>query len=236
MIIAIIIPTLNEEKNIKQAIEKTEHFLKKYLKRKNIDIVISDANSTDKTKEIVRKLTKKYSNLKLKILNLKGKGYQIAKTIAEEEYDFFICMDCDLATPLNFLVDMIYFFEKEYDVVIGSRFLKESKVKRTKKRKILGDGYRFLVKILFLLPVKDYQCGFKGFKRKKILPILNNIQDKKWIWDTEVIIRAYKANLKIKEFPISWEEKPNSKINIIKDPFIMGYSIIKLFFDIRIKG
>lgn len=235
MSVLIIIPTLNEGDNIKKTIEKIERFLKSKLNKKKIDIIISDGGSKDETINIVKNLAKKYSNLRLKLINYKGKGHQITKTIIDERYDYFICMDCDLATPIDFLVPMIDFLCAKNDIVIGSRFLRESKTKRTKKRKILGDGYRFLVKILFLSSVKDFQCGFKGFKRKTILPILNNVQDKRWIWDTEVIIRANKKGLKIKEFPIEWEEKSNSRVNLVKDPLTMGLSIVKLFFRLKIK-
>ncbi len=233
--LAIIIPTLNEEKSIKRTILEIEDFLENEKQKTKIDIIVVDGGSNDQTQKIVKDLIKKYNNLKLKTVNFRGRGFQLSKTIKDENYKFFIYMDCDLATPLKFIKDTFRQLEAGYDLVFGSRFLKESITKRTRKRKILGDGYRFLVKTLFLLPFQDFQCGFKGFNKERIIKLLDNMIDKKWAWDTEIIIRAHKKNFLIKEIPISWEEKPDSSVKIFRDPPLMLLSLIRIFFQINIK-
>ena len=226
---AIVIPVLNEEKRVGNGILELEKFIFSQLKNYLIKVVIVDGGSVDKTVEIVKKFQQNFSNLYLKI-SKKGKGRQLKKVFSEEETDFFIQMDVDLAVPLKYLKELIFWLEKDYDIVIGSRLKKQSEVKRTFIRKALGRGYSFLVRLLFQKPILDYQCGFKGFQGKKLKSILSEVKDKNWIFDTELILKGLKKGFKIKEIPVEWEEKTGSKLNILKQTFSMFFSLLKLRF------
>lgn len=228
----IVIPIFNEEKRIEKSILELENFICQELKEYPIKIIIADSKSTDKTIEIVKKLEKKFNNLQLKETKEKGKGkgFQLKKTFSEEKADFFIQMDIDLATPLKYTKELIFWLEEGYDIVIGSRFEKESKTKRSLHRKILGKSYSFLVRLLFKTSIMDYQCGFKGFNAEKIKLILPETEDNKWFFDTELILRGLKRGFKIKEIPVEWNEKTGSKVNILKDSFSMFFSLLKLKF------
>ncbi|TSC94257.1 MAG: glycosyl transferase family 2 [Parcubacteria group bacterium Licking1014_1] len=225
---AIVIPVLNEEKRIEESVLELENFISSQLKNYQIKIIISDGKSADKTIEIVKKLQKNFANLYLKEIGRKGKGFQLKKTFSEEKADFFIQIDIDMATPLKYMKELIFWLENDYAMVIGSRFKKESKAKRSIHRKILGLGYSSLVRLFFKTSIMDYQCGFKGFNAKTIKPILPEIKNNEWIFDTELILRGLKKGLRIKEIPVEWEEKPGSKINILKHSFQMFFSLLKL--------
>ncbi|MDD3735388.1 MAG: glycosyltransferase [Candidatus Pacebacteria bacterium] len=230
--VAIIIPTLNEEKNIANAIKITEGFINNNdFKNYTTRLFVVDGNSQDKTVSIVKDLKKEFNNLFI-LQTHKGRGHQLTYAIENILSDYIIYMDCDLSTPIRFLLPMMKSL-LNYDIVIGSRFLKESKAKRSFKRNFFGRSYSILTRLLFKTPFLDYQCGFKGFQRSKILPILKNVKDKNWFWDTEVIIRSYFSGLSIKEMPIEWKERENSKVNVLKDSFFMGKSLLKLFFDFK---
>lgn len=230
--ISIAIPVLNEEKRIRNGILELEEFIALQLKERKIKIIVADGNSSDKTLKIIEELQKNFSNLHLKQIGIRGKGFQLKKTFSEEEADFFLQMDVDMATPLKYLKELIFWLEQGYDIVIGSRLKKESKIKRTWHRKIVGESYSFLVRLFFNTSIMDYQCGFKGFCAKSIKPIIPEIKDNEWFFDTELILRALKRGLKIKEIPVEWEEKADSKINILKHSFQMFFSL--LFLRLRV--
>jgi len=229
--LAIVIPTLNEEKNIVRAIKATEKFIKNNLQNYNVSLVIVDGGSQDKTVNIAQGLKKEFVNLFI-LKTKRGRGAQLTYTIKKVLADYIVYMDCDLATPIRFLLPMIKNL-LNYDIVIGSRFLKESRAKRTFVRNFFGRIYSFLVRLFFKTPFMDYQCGFKGFQRSKILPILKKVEDKDWFWDSEVIIRAFLAGLSIREIPVWWEEKIDSKVNVLKDSFFMGKKLLKLFCNLK---
>lgn len=223
----IVIPVLNEEKRIEAGILELEKFIFLHLKNEQVKVIIADGNSSDKTIEIVKKLQKKFSNLHLKQFQRGGKGFQVTKTFTDEEADFFIQMDIDMPVPLIYTKELIFWLNKGYDIVVGSRLMKESKIRRTVRRKIVSRGYSFIVRLLFRSSIMDYQCGFKGFDAKKIKSILP-ITEEGYAFDTELILKGLKSGLKIKEIPVEWEEKPGSKMNILKHSFQMFFSLLKL--------
>lgn len=227
----IVIPVLNEEKRIENGILELEKFISSHLKNEQIKIIITDGKSTDETIEIVERLQKKFSNLFLKKIEIKGKGSQVTKTFMEEGADVFIQMDIDMPVPLKYIKDLIFWLEKDCDMVIGSRLKKESRIKRSVHRKIIGASYSLLVRLLFGTSIMDYQCGFKGFNAKKIKSILP-IKENGYVFDTELILKGLKNGFKIKEIPVEWEEKPGSKMNIFKHSFQMFFSLLKLKFKI----
>ena len=66
----------------------------------------------------------------------------------------------------------------------------------------LSKGYVHLVKLVCKTPFQDTEAGLKFFNREKILPILDEIEDTHWFWDTEILARAYHHGLKIAEVPV----------------------------------
>jgi len=225
----IVIPVLNEEKRIENGILELEKFISSHLKNEQIKIIITDGKSTDETIEIVERLQKKFSNLFLKKIEIKGKGSQVTKTFMEEGADVFIQMDIDMPVPLKYIKDLIFWLEKDCDMVIGSRLKKESRIKRSVHRKIIGASYSLLVRLLFGTSIMDYQCGFKGFNAKKIKSILP-IKEKGFAFDTELILKGLKNGFKIKEIPVEWEEKPGSKVNVLRHGLQMFFSLLRLKF------
>lgn len=72
------------------------------------------------------------------------------------------------------------------------------------------------MKHLLKVNFHDTEVGFKFFNHQKILPILDEIEDSRWFWDTEIIVRSYYKWLKIKEYPAlflkSFEKKSTVKV------------------------
>ena len=115
-----------------------------------------------------------------------------------------------------------------YDIVIGSRWAKDSKVIRSATRKLLSLGYNVIMNTLFLTGIRDHQCGFKAFNLETTRDILLSTIDNKWFWDTEVLVRAKRAGLKIYEMPVEWIESPrDSKVSVWRDTTEMLMSAIK---------
>ena len=214
MSFTLIIPTYNEGKIIEKSILKLENFLEK--NKLNAEVIISDGGSMDDTLIKSKTLKKRYANLELIERNSQtGKGKSIEEAIKKSNLKFIVFMDADLSVNLNCLPKILNYLKQNYDIVIGSRFDKNSEVKRKFTRKIISSVYSYMIRSLFGLKIKDYQCGFKGFNRKKIMPLLEKIENKDFFWDTELIIRANAQGLKIKEFGVQWEETRNSNINIL---------------------
>jgi len=224
--LSLVFPVYNEEKNLEKNMIKTMEFLNKL--KTGYEIIIAEDGSTDRTYEIGLRLSKKYKNIRVLHSSIKlgrGKALKRAFFLAKGKYVGY--MDIDLATDLKSLKDLIRYVKK-YDVVTGSRYLKNSKIKRTHKRIFLSWSYNFLARLLFNSRIHDHQCGFKAFKKKVVVRLNKLSNADHWFWDTEILILAQKYGYSVREFPVSWKESRKTKVNVFGDSLNMFINLIKL--------
>ncbi|MEK7508914.1 MAG: glycosyltransferase [Patescibacteria group bacterium] len=141
----------------------------------------------------------------------KGKGLAIKTAWQKFPTDYYVFMDADLATDLEALPRLVQELENGADLVIGSRYLPDSKTERSLARLLISKIYRGLARVWLGLPFSDLPCGFKGVNHKLITSLISRIKNNEWFFDTELLFRAYRAGYKIKEIPVTWTETPNQK-------------------------
>src|SRR3989344_384938 len=219
--ILIVIPVYNEEVIVNQNMKTLLNFCEKNLEDYDWRVVIADNNSTDRTAEIARRLEKESSGkIIYKFIPQKGKGLAIRESWKSFDADIYIFMDADLATDLSALPLLIKSIGDGYDLVIGSRFIKGSSVKRPMARKMISKVFSLITRFMFGLKIKDYPCGFKAVNKNVIKNILPQVKNNVWFFDTELVIRSAKKEMKIKEIPIIWQDrdrnKSKSRVSIIK--------------------
>jgi dolichyl-phosphate beta-glucosyltransferase len=82
--------------------------------------------------------------------------------------------------------------------------------------------------MLLKIKMYDTQCGYKLYKNKIAKKIFKKLKTNKFEHDLEIILNAKQFNYFIKELPVKWTHKPNSKLNIFTDSSKMLYGIILL--------
>ena len=228
----IVFPVFNESKILKESVETLHTFLSNKI---SIDwkIVIAENGSTDKTLEIAKFLSNKYSNVSVRSYEEPGRGRAVKDSWLLSNADLVSYMDVDLSTELEALiVSLEYMNSDDFDILIGSRLLKDSKVYgRSFKRDFISKTYSLIFRIILGTKFKDAQCGFKIAKRESIQDILKNVKDNGWFFDTELLYKSEKYGLSIKEIPVIWRDDRDSKVKIlstiIKD--LIGLLRIKFF-------
>jgi len=226
--IIIVIPCYNEEAILEKNINQTLEAIKDIPR--DIKIVISDNNSKDKTAEIGKRLAEKNNNVEYVFVEEAGKGAAIMEAWKRHDADIYGFMDADLATDLSALPLALDGFEN-FDAAIGSRRIAGADVKRELHRKISSAMLNLFVRFFLKTNIKDTPCGFKLFKRSLVEKIVPQVKDRKWVFDTELLILAERVGFKIKEIPVKWEEKGErgSRVNIY--PTIREY--LKKIWEIR---
>jgi hypothetical protein len=143
--------------------------------------------------------------------------------------------DTDLATDMAHLEELIEAVRSgEYDLATGSRRMAESDAARPAKRDIPSAGFNGLVRLFLRSDLMDHQCGFKAFDREAMLELLDETQDRHWFWDTEVLVRAQRKGLRVKEFPVRWEPKGDSKVDLVRDVLGMGSQILRTWWQLSV--
>ncbi|MDD5590210.1 MAG: glycosyltransferase [Candidatus Portnoybacteria bacterium] len=204
----ITLPCFNEE----QILVKNLRILCQYAQDNFQDfdwrILVVDNASTDRTWLLALVEQEKQP---AKILTdqefEKGRGVALRRAWAKfSDFDIYSYMDADLATDLKDFRLLVLKANQGFDLVTGSRYLKESDIIRNAKREVLSRIYNLLLKIVLRVNFKDAQCGFKAFSGKIVRELVSQTQDNGWFWDTELMILAGRQGYRILEIPVSWRE------------------------------
>jgi len=240
MYLSVIIPAYNEERRITKTLEDID----RYLSKQNYDyeILVVNDGSKDKTAEVARNLTSQIKNLRVTGYNQnQGKGYAVRFGMLEAKGDYRIFTDADNSTSIDQIEKMWPWFEKGFDVVIGSRDIKGAVLDPPQpwlRHIVLGEGFKLFRKIVSgLWDIEDTQCGFKGFKKEAVRNIFPKCRINRFAFDPEILLVGKLMGYKIKEIPIYWKNDPESKVkfkSMIKmalDLFKMKWNLITKKYD-----
>lgn len=223
--ILITLPVYNEENALEGSVEKIIGLLAgKY----DFRILIVDNGSTDGTLEKAEELSKRYPQAGFIHLDEKGRGRALRKAWSGSDADIFCYMDIDLATDLNKFQELIKAFDEGYDIAIGSRHADGAQVRRSLRRGLLSRGYNLLLRLFFGVSFLDAQCGFKAVSRRVVKDVIPAVRDQKWFFDTEMLIRAERRGLRIKEIAVQWDEGRDSKVDVLRTVFDYVRDMVRL--------
>lgn len=243
--LSVVIPSFNETENLKAGVlDQVASYLgtQKYT----WEVIVSDDGSPDPT---ARRLAQDYcaQNPHFRFLENEhgGKPFAIWSGIESARAEIVLLTDMDQSTPIKELEKLLPFYDQGYDVVIGGRGVERKN--SSAFRRLASDIFRTLRR-LFLLPnIIDTQCGFKTLKRSiatEVFPKMDVIKrgkpkDSNWhvgAWDTEFLFITQKYGYKIKEVPVSWENRDlametknsTSKSKFVKESLEMVEEMIKI--------
>ena len=196
-----IIPTYNERENIERLITE---ILALPLDTK---ILVVDDNSPDGTGEVVDQMMKKYR--RIEVIHRKGKAGRGSaclegfKKALKKEVDYIVVMDADFSNDPKKLPKLVEMVEK-YDVVIGSRYLRGSRIVNWGiKRTLLSRLANFYVRRVLRIPISDYTDGYRCYKKKALAQLdFNLIHTTGYIVLSETAYQLYKKGCSFGEVPI----------------------------------
>jgi glycosyltransferase involved in cell wall biosynthesis len=188
--------------------------------------------SHDNSLAILQKFKAKFPD-KIDYLEIavSGKGRAIKACWGQSEADILAFMDADLAVSLesvNQLIDPI--LAGQTDLVIGSRFMIGASAERSWQRGLVSKSYALFSQIVLRHNKGDLQCGFKSISRQAYQKIVKFLNDDFWFLDTELVVVAGLAGLKIKEIPVAWQENRHgqnkSNVHILQDGWAFVVKIL----------
>jgi len=204
-----IVPVFNTEKTLQKNIRILDDFLAPRLKDA-YEIVVCDDGSADRTPALAQELALSRPHVRTVGYSAnRGRGYAIRYAGETCSGRFMIYSDLDFpqTTKLDRILEMLRRLE-DSPIVIGSRFLPESRTRRIRGRQMISRAHRLLVGLFFpRLGASDPDMGFKGFQREAFRSIAPFSRMDRWSWDLEFLVIARRNGVGIVELPVDWEEK-----------------------------
>jgi len=212
----------------------------KYLKQQDYDyeILVVNDGSKDNTAKLVEELKPQIANLKL--INNKvnhGKGYVVRQGMLTALGEYRLFTDADNSTSIDQIEKMWPWFEKGYDVVIGSRDVKGAVLDPPQPfiRRFIGQIFKLIRKIICdVWGLQDTQCGFKCFRGEVAEEVFSRTKIDQFSFDVETLLIAKILGYKIKEIPVLWRNDPKTKVTL-KSAIKMLPDLIKIRWY-KIKG
>ncbi len=208
--ISIIIPVHNEEKILRENLEKISGYMESLGKK--FEIVLIENGSSDSTREIAEAIARRDKRVRALSIPQKDLGGALKRGILNAKGEYLIWYPIDLSVELDYIPESLQEIE-DYDIIIGSKTIKGSIDNRPFGRKIYSILYNSLVNLLFNLRISDTQC-VKTFSGSSIVPMVEETKSGGIVFEVELLYKARKSRLKIKEIPVRVKDtRLDSKIN-----------------------
>lgn len=213
--VEVVIPVYNEEAGLPESVGRLYAYLAASFPL-TWRITIADNASTDRTWAVAQQLVNSLPNVQAVHLDGKGRGRALSQVWSGSDATVVVYMDVDLSTDLQALLPLVApLLSGHSDIAIGSRLTRSARVVRDPKRELISWGYNLLVRTTMRARFSDAQCGFKAMRAECARRLLPLVQDTGWFFDTELLLLAERAGLRIAEVPVDWTDDPDSRVDLV---------------------
>jgi putative flippase GtrA len=214
-VLDVVVPVYNEEIDLEPCVRRLHEYLAAHFPYR-FRITIADNASTDSTAEVARRLTDELPGVASVHLTEKGRGRALKHVWTNSDAAVLAYMDVDLSTDLGALLPLVApLISGHSDLAIGSRLARGSRVVRGAKREFISRSYNLILRGTLSARFSDAQCGFKAIRSDVAERLLPMVEDTGWFFDTEMLVLAERAGLRIHEVPVDWVDDPDSRVDIV---------------------
>ncbi|MFB7374305.1 glycosyltransferase [Streptomyces sp. NPDC056222] len=215
-VLDVVIPVYNEEKDLEPCVLRLHDHLSRTFPY-GFRITVADNASTDRTPEVAATLAAMLPEVRSVRLEQKGRGRALRTVWSHSDAPVLAYMDVDLSTDLNALLPLVApLISGHSDLAIGSRLARSSRVVRGPKREFISRAYNLILRGSLAARFSDAQCGFKAIRGDVAARLLPMVEDTGWFFDTEMLVLAERAGLRIHEVPVDWVDDPDSTVHIVR--------------------
>jgi putative flippase GtrA len=224
----IVIPVRNEERDLAPSVRRLDAHLRDRFPF-TACITIADNDSTDGTWAQALALESELESVHAVRLERPGRGGALRCVWSRSDAAVLAYMDVDLSTDLNALLPLLApLLSGHSDVAIGTRLAHGARVIRGPRREIISRCYNLLLHATLGTRFSDAQCGFKAIRADKARALLPLTSDTGWFFDTELLVLAERAGLRIHEVPVDWIDDADSRVKLISTAVADLRGIVRL--------
>ena len=211
----IVVPVCNEERDLARSVRRLDAHLRDRFPF-TTRITIADNGSTDGTWSQALALESELESVRAIRLERPGRGGALRSVWSQSDAAVLAYMDVDLSTDLNAVAPLLApLLSGHSDVAIGTRLARGARVIRGPRREIISRCYNLILHATLGTRFSDAQCGFKAIRADQARALLPLTSDSEWFFDTELLVLAERAGLRIHEVPVDWIDDADSRVKLI---------------------
>lgn len=216
--LSVVLACYNEEEILEASFLELRNTLG-FLNR-SFEIVIVDDVSRDRTRQLIERIVSANRDLDVRVIlheQNQGRGATVTDGFRAARGEIAGYLDIDLEVHCRYIPSLLQAIESGADVATVRRIYAFQL--RYIDRYFMSRGYSFLVRRLLGTRLHDTETGFKFFRRERLLKVIDAIEDPRWFWDTEFMIRAERSGLRIDEIPGAYvrREDKTSTVSGLRD-------------------
>lgn len=197
--VSLILPVYNEEEPLESSVLRLLEGVECQAKLTDYELVICENGSTDRTLEIARRLAEKNPRTRVESLDAPSYGRALRHGIQTARGQLLVLMNADF-WDIGFLQTALD-RRSTYDVLIGTKNARGARDQRPFHRRAITQSFNWLLRLFFGFVGTDTH-GIKALEAGAVRPIVAQCQTENEIFDTELVLRAQRAGLRIVETPL----------------------------------
>lgn len=210
-----MVPVRNEERTLAPSIRRLAAYLRAEFPFRS-RITIADNGSSDGTWAVAEELAAELAEVRAVQLEQPGRGRALRSCWLESDAEVVAYTDVDLSSGLEALLPLVApLLSGHSDIAIGTRLARGARVSRSSRRETISRCYNLLLQAILDVGFSDAQCGFKAIRADKARLLLPLTQDTAWFFDTELLVLAERAGLRVHEVPVDWIDDPDSSVDVL---------------------
>jgi glycosyltransferase involved in cell wall biosynthesis len=202
-----------------------------------VEILLVDDGSSDDTVRLAMDMGATVPGFHLLREPHRGKGGALRAGVLVARGEYIFLADADWSMPPEQVLSFLPPALTDFDIAIASREV-QGAVRHGEplRRHLLGRAFNRLVQMAVLPGIEDSQCGFKCLRRDAGILLFEQGASEGWAFDVELLLLARHLGLRIKEIPIDWHYRADSRLRPVRDGLTMGADVLKLALRQRLSG
>lgn len=236
-LVSVVLACYNEEQILARSFEEIRDSLDNL--GRPYEIIFVDDVSRDRTREIIRSIVAAHPTADLQVIlheANQGRGATVTDGFRAARGEIVGYLDVDLEVHSRYIPSLVRAIEKGADVATVRRIYAFQL--RSIDRYVMSRGYSFLVRKLLRVSIQDTETGYKFFRREPLRPVLDEIEDGGWFWDTEFMVRALRRGLRLEEIPGAYVRRRDktSTVSGLRDSVAYFRKLLRFRRALRAEG
>ena len=231
--VSVVIPVYNEEAIVEQAAADLTRGLDE--RQWDYEIIFAENGSKDRTPQLLEEMCRKNPRLRWFHNETPNYGSALKRGILEARGDLVVCDEIDLCDLVFYDQAVPRLERREADMIVGSKAARGASDRRPFVRRVATRMHNGLLRVTLGFKGTDTH-GLKAFRRARLLPIIDRCVVDMDVFASELVVRAWREGLEVREIPIQLQEKRQPSIHLFKRVPNVLKNVARLVYVIRVRG